>query len=132
MSEILFKEKKDYESIQRIIYVTLLAIGCCIFIFGIISLNFNTIPEAMHWAGNLGLGLIIFGSVGTYLTNPEHISKVAKEQEIIEEATNHRVSMTVYITNPYEAVLVMVFFLFSSALMCYGSVMLFNWIGSFF
>ncbi len=132
MSETLVKEKKEYESFQRIIYLTLLVIGCCIFLFGVISLNVTKIPQAINWAGNLGLGMIIFGSVGVYLTNPNHVSKASKEQEIFEEAANHRVSVTVYITNPYEAVTVMVFFLISSALMCYGVVLLFLWIGRFY
>ncbi len=124
--------QKEYESVQRFIFLAILVSGCCIFIFGIITLNYPAIMHAIHWAGILGFGLMIFGFVGVYLTNPDHISKVSKEQEIIERETNHRVSVTVYVSNPYEAVLVFVFFLISSTMMCFGVVQLFNWIGTFF
>ena len=126
MSEV----QKGSTSFQRIIFLTLLIFGCSIFIFGIVSLKVTSFRQAIQWAGILGFGLMIFGLVGTYLTNPGHLSKVSREQEIFEKETNNRVTTTVYVSSPYEAVIVFVFFLISSTMMCFGVVQLYNWIGT--
>ncbi len=128
---------------HRIFFTIVFSVGGILFLtaflFQFQLINF--IPETekfVRWAAPIGLGLVLIGATGMYITSKRHQMKKLKEQELIEEEeesaeiSHEGKRFQDYITSPEEGTTVYTLFLAGVVIIVWGIFMLFQWIRALF
>ena len=110
-------------------------------LFGVAFLfQFNFLPtiitqELVRWIAPFGLGLLVIGGTGMYITSKRHqmkklkdVGPIEEEEESVEGVQGKRFHD--YITGPEEGTTVYTLFLAGVVVMVWGAVMFVQWIRS--
>jgi hypothetical protein len=117
-------------------FTSLFSIGLVFFIIAFFF-QFNFLPaiitqELVRWIAPIGLGFIIIGGTGMYITSLWHQKKKLKdvglteEEEEVEGQEGKRFQD--YITSPEEGITVYTLFLAGTVIIVWGIVMFIQWI----
>ena len=125
-------DKATYEKLQRIQFIIMFIIGIALIALGSISLAFNW-QMTFKWAVSGGLGLVLYGGTGSYLTSTFHIRKVRRRTEVEEEvgAPPQKKFVTKYITTPGGGVMTFVIFLLSMVFLTIGVIELIHFLNTY-
>ena len=126
--------KRRYEIFQRIMFIILLILGTSIIIFGTVSYFIPGFESILNWSGLLGMGMSLFGGLGTFLTSRVRLREINRKKHdfnIVHPEYRPRDSKPVknYITTPTQGILVVSLFLSAVILMVLGSLNLLHWLG---
>ena len=127
--------KHRYEMFQRIMFIVLLFLGASIIIFGAVSYFVPDLQLVLNWSGLLGLGIALFGGLGTFLSSPIRVLEINKKRHdfnIVHPEFRPRVTKPVkhYITTPTQGILVVSLFFSAGILMILGTLNLLHWLGN--
>jgi hypothetical protein len=116
-------------------FVILLILGASIIIFGAISYFIPVLSLVLNWSGLLGLGMTLFGGLGTYLTSQVRVREINRkihDFNVVHPEYRPRDTKPVknYITTPTQGIFVVSLFLSAVILMILGGLNLLHWLGS--
>ncbi len=125
-------DKETYEKLQRIQFILMFCSGIALFIIGSLSLTFSW-QLSFRWAVSAGLGLILYGGTGSYLTAPFHMRKVRRRIKVEEEAgaPPQRKFITKYISSPGGGIMTFVIFLLSMFFIAVGVIELIHFLNAY-
>ena len=125
-------DKAKYEKLQRIQFKLMFVVGIALIILGSISLVFAW-QMTFKWAVSGGLGLILYGGTGSYLTSTFHIRKVKRRAEVEEEvgAPPQKKFITKYISTPGGGVMTFVIFILSMVFLTIGVIELIHFLNAY-
>lgn len=99
-----------------------------------------SIVPLIQWTAPLGLGLLIIGGVGMWITSRRHQMKKLKSEQVdmvVDDAPDEGEiaiqgkSFQDYITSPEEGTTVYTLFLAGVVIIIWGVIMLFRWFRAF-
>ena len=126
---------------HRIMFTILFIAGAIGFVSAFLF-QFQILPTIItqtfiRWAAPFGLGLIIIGGTGMYITSRRHQIKKLKQVGITEDEEGDTEGIEGkrfqdYITSPEEGITVYSLFLAGVVIIVWGSVMFVQWIRTLF
>ena len=135
MPKTIGEIKIRFEKRQRILFIILFISGFSTIIFGVICYFIPGWETVLEWSGFLGLGLGIFGGIGTFLTSRVRLQEINRKQENLdiirpEYRQRSKKFVTNYISTPTQGILVVSLFIASGILIFVGTLNLLHWLSS--
>jgi len=132
----IWEKKRRFEITQRVFFVLLLFFGIFIILCGVILYFIPSIEPIIQWSSVLGIGLGLFGGLGTFLTSKAQSQKIRNQDsgdDIIRPEYRQRNNIPIrnYIKSPTQGIFVFVLFLVAGLMLFWGGLILLHWVRKF-
>jgi len=122
---------------HRIMFLMVFFIGAGCFFVAILDQFILSIQNITQWSGPIGLGMLIIGITGSYITSKRHQRRKFKEVEVEQSNGDNSKGyqgqrFQDYISSPEEAITVYTLFLAGFVIIVWGGFMIVRWFRTLF